>query len=150
MHEPATCSTKKFGTEQTRRCYHEINWSCLASQSLSVKNFMNLVYAIIADMKTSVSFHDYIGGVTKEQVVPQPESESKPEPVDESVLVEQREANYPDRPKLRRKESSVRRADGTWSEKQPSWLRIKEIEAQRRKILKRVSAKDFLRETVLV
>jgi len=91
-------------------------------------------------MKTSVSFHDYIG-VTKEQVVPEPESESKPEPV-ESVLVEQREANYPGRPKLRRKESSVRRADGTWSEKQPSWLRIKEIETQRREILKRVSIKE--------
>lgn len=80
-------------------------------------------------MAASVSFNGNIG-VTKEEVASEPFVENEGLANNKSK-------------RMLKKESSVRRADGTWSEKQPSWLSIKEIETQRRKILKRVSIKEY-------
>jgi len=82
-------------------------------------------------MATSVNFKDGFKddiGVTEE--------------VAQKTFVEKEGLTNNKSKRMLKKESSVRRADGTWSEKQPSWLRIKEIETQRREILKRVSIKE--------
>jgi len=90
----------------------------------------------ILNMQTSVSFDNNIG-VTEEVVT---------EPV---VVEKDCAATTSNKPKrILKKELSVRRSDGTWSEKQPSWLSIKEIERKRRKILKRVSTKNVDRQSI--